>query len=313
MQTSNLQKEQAGEESSALRKSVVGYLFMAAIAIAFSFVANSDAIALDGAYNLVSVVMAVLARRVAALAEKPGSESFQFGYAHFEPLLNTLRILIILLLCSFAFVSAVSALLHGGRDLEAGPALTYGIIAASFCLILAYLQGRTARRVNSPTLKVDARNWFVDGIISLGVGLAFLVALLIQDSKWDHLIAYVDPGIVVILVLFLVWVPLRSLRENLREVLMVAPDAAMQQQIREGVESALEGADYRNLYIRMAKIGRRFFVTAHVVVAKDYPCFSVRDIDRVRRRIIEALADVRPRIEIDAIITADEEYASNGR
>ena len=179
--------------------------------------------------------------------------------------------------------------------------------------MLSLIQGRTARRVGSPTLKVDARNWLVDGVISLGVGIAFLTAFLLQETRWAHWISYFDPGVVVALVVFLVWVPLRTLRENLKDVLMVAPDAGTQRRIREGVEMALEGVDYRSLHLRTAKIGRRIFVTAHLLVDEDYPCFPVRDVDTLRRRIIDALADIRPPILIDAIVTADEAYASTGQ
>jgi hypothetical protein len=69
-------------EAFALKLSMVGYLFMAAIGVTFALLTRSEAIMFDGVYSLVSFVMAVLAERVARVVEKPPSETFHFGYAH---------------------------------------------------------------------------------------------------------------------------------------------------------------------------------------------------------------------------------------
>ena len=75
-------------EIRAFRISAVGFLMISVLGFVFAVMAHSQAILLDGVYALVSVVMTVLAMRVARLVEAPSSQKFHFGYAHFEPLLN---------------------------------------------------------------------------------------------------------------------------------------------------------------------------------------------------------------------------------
>ncbi|MHC4402814.1 MAG: cation transporter, partial [Planctomycetota bacterium] len=186
-------------ESFALRLSIFGYLGMAILGIVFALLTGSGAIMVDGVYSLVSFVMAILAAGVARLVDRPGDETFHFGYAHFEPLLNLLRGLMILTIAAFALVSAVLALVSGGRPLSPGLALAYSVCVALMCLGLSAFQRRSAKKTESPTLTVDARNWLVDGVITMAVGVGFLIGVILKSSAWSHLLPYVDPAVVICL------------------------------------------------------------------------------------------------------------------
>lgn len=300
----------AQAEARALLHSIFGYAFMAALGIGFALLTRSEAILLDGVYSLMSFFMALVAKRVAVLAEQPGSDTFHFGYAHFEPLLNVLRGLSILMICSLALVSALDALFNDGRPLNAGLAVIYGVGASAGCLLLSQLQKRAAKRLNSPTLTVDARNWLVDGLVSLGAATAFVIAYLLQHTQWQHLVPYVDPLLVTVLCAVLLWVPVMTIWENLREVLMVAPEPPVQSRIRERIEESVADIDTRELHVRMWKVGRIFYVMVHLVVPDSHVFTRIADLDQVRVRLRQSLADFHPRLAVDAIVTADANYAA---
>ncbi len=119
------------QEKKALKLSAGMALFMAALGITFGLLTQSDAIMLDGFFSLVGFAMAVVTIRVAWLVQQPPDEHFHFGYAQFEPFLNTVKGLLMLGVSGFAVAGAVDALLHGGRDLNAALAVVYAIIALS--------------------------------------------------------------------------------------------------------------------------------------------------------------------------------------
>ena len=102
-------------EIRAFRISALGFLIISVLGIVFAILAKSQAILLDGVYALVSVLMTVLAAQVARLVEKPSSPSFHFGYAHFEPLLNLIRGLLIFGICAYGLLSTIDVLVRGGR------------------------------------------------------------------------------------------------------------------------------------------------------------------------------------------------------
>ena len=295
--------DRAAVEQRALRFSTFGYLFMGILGVGFFLITRSEAILLDGVYSLISFGASIIAGRVALVVRRPSTENFHFGYAHFEPLLNTLRGFLIVGLSAFAFGSAVEALLHGGRPISAGLAVIYGVSAAVLCLLMAWNQKRLAKQVGSPLLDVDSRTWFVDGMISTGAATAFVTAFVFEKLEWHDLVPYVDPSLVVILVLVIAKVPLEALWENLREVLQIAPPDDDQQAVREAIEGALTELPTREVHVRMVKVGRYFFVVTHAWLEDGATPTS--DLDAARERVAKALEPIPMEIITDTVFTAD--------
>src|SRR5690348_11930843 len=117
-------------EIRAFRISALGFLTISALGFAFALLAHSQALMLDGVYAPASVGMTVLAARVARLVEGPSSQRFHFGHAHFEPLLNLVRGLLIFAICVYALVATVEVLLRGGREIHADIAIWYTALSA---------------------------------------------------------------------------------------------------------------------------------------------------------------------------------------
>ena len=295
-------------ESRALRASAWGYLFMALLGGLFFYLAQSEAILLDGVYSFISLLMTFLAQRVSRLVQTPYTDSFHFGFAHFEPMLNVVRILLILAITGFAAVSAIAALLSGGRALNADTAVFYGVVAAAGCLVMAWRQRRASRQATSPILAVDAHNWLIDGVLSSGVAITFLAAYLLRSSPYADWIAYVDPLLVIVMVVLLLPAPLKSLGENLREVLMQAPDADIQTEIKKRIEQAVKPAADEQIYIRMLPVGRFLYLQVHILLPANAPPQGISECDRVRERIHAGLKDLHPRLTLDVIFTADERW-----
>ncbi len=295
-------------ESRALRASAWGYLFMALLGGLFFYLAQSQAILLDGVYSFISLLMTFLAQRVSRLVQTPYTDSFHFGFAHFEPMLNVVRILLILAITGFAAVSAIAALLSGGRALNADTAVIYGLVAAAGCLAMAWRQRRASRQATSPILAVDAHNWLIDGVLSSGVAITFLAAYLLRSSPYADWIAYVDPLLVIVMVVLLLPAPLKSLGENLREVLMQAPSPEIQAEIRERIEQAVKPAAEDQIYIRMLPVGRFLYLQVHILLPAYAPLHGIDECDSVRERIHESLKDLHPRLTLDVVFTADERW-----
>lgn len=296
------------QETKALKLSAVGALFMAALGIVFGLLTRSDAIMLDGFFSLVGFAMAVVTIRVAWLVQQPPDEHFHFGYAQFEPFLNTVKGLLMLGVSGFAVASAVDALMHGGRDLNPGLAVIYAVIAVSGCLLIAGVQKRAARRTGSPLLEVDARNWMIDGILSGVVALVFLAALILSGTGWAHIVPYIDPVLVIVVVFAIIGMPLKIIKDGAREILGFAPAQEVQTDVRGRVEGALEGVPVTALHVSMMKIGRFFYILNQIVVSSEFRPGRVSDLDAVRGRIASALEGFEPTPIVDTVFTEDEKW-----
>jgi predicted Co/Zn/Cd cation transporter (cation efflux family) len=75
-------------ERRGLLLSVVGALANPALGFGFAAATGSAAVLLDGIYSLIGFAVGLVAMRVATLVRRPDDESFHFGYAAYEPMLN---------------------------------------------------------------------------------------------------------------------------------------------------------------------------------------------------------------------------------
>lgn len=280
---------------------------MAGLGIGFGLLTGSEAIMLDGFFSLIAFVMALLTIRVSTLVAQPDDVHFQFGYATFEPALNTVKGLIILLVSAFAFFGAVQAIVDGGRDLSVGWAIVYAVAAAVGCLALGVNSRRVARRTGSPLLTVDARSWVVDAALSGGVALAFVAAGLLSASRWSHLVPYVDPVLVIALVLVMIGMPLGIIRQGLGELLLAAPDEETQADVRARIDRVAARAELGDVHLRMIRAGRSLYTVAHVLLPGRRD-LTVAQLDSIRDEIQAEVEDV-PGIVVDTIFTTREFYA----
>ena len=297
------------QEARALRLSVWMSLVMAALGIGFGLVTESNAIMLDGFFSLIGFVMALVTIRVARLVVQPADEHFHFGYAQFEPFLNAMKGLLMLGVAGFAFAGAVDAVIHGGHDVKPGLATLYAILALTGCLAVGAAQRKAAARTGSPLLAVDSKNWLIDGFLSGVVLLVFVAAVILDGTRWAFVVPYMDPGLVILLVLGIVFIPLRIVRDNMREILAFAPDSVTQTDVRNRVEGALAGVPVESSQVRMMKIGRFLYVLNQIVVSPEFRPGGVEELDRVRERIAAAMEGFEPRPVVDTLFTEDEKWA----
>jgi cation diffusion facilitator family transporter len=299
-------------EIRAFRISAVGFLVISVLGIVFAALAKSQAILLDGVYALVSVVMTILAAQVARMVDKPSSDRFHFGYAHFEPMLNLIRGLLIFTVCAYALVSTVQVLLLGGREIRAAIAIWYTALSAVWSVGIYCYQRRLARKLGSPILEVDARTWLVDGVLYVGETCAFIIYMLLEPTALGPWLRYADPIFVLLVVGFLLKVPIMTIREGVREVLHRAPAPELQQEVRQRIAAALAEVSIRALRARMVEVGRFFFILVHVVVDDGFGTRPVSELDQLRRQIEKSLQGVHSRLMLDVVFTADEYWATNG-
>ena len=104
-------------------------------------------------------------------------------------------------------------------------------------------------------------------------------------------------------------VPLKVLWENGREVLLLAPPTEVQELVIERIGNALADFQVEDHRIRMLKLGNVMSVTLHLRPADDFRVERIADLDRVRRKIEEALAPLELEIGLDVLFVDDMKLA----
>lgn len=296
-------------ERRGLWLSILGALAMAALGIGFALLTSSDAVLLDGVFSLIGFAIGMVTLQVAKLVRLPEDATYHFGYAAYEPMLNLAKGLLMALISIFALVTAIQVAMAGGRAIEVGWAVVYAAAAALGCFTIAASQRRLARRTGSPLLEVDYKNWFIDGLLSVAVGAAFVIALYLRDTRHTELLPYIDPVVVIILVGLSLPIPVKIIRENWRQLLGRAPDETLQRRAREAVLKAFGGEKSCNPRIRMQQIGRFTYLQIYVVCAVDTTA-DVQRMDACRRSVHDALASEFDNLALDVIFTREPRWAA---
>jgi cation diffusion facilitator family transporter len=294
-------------EKRGLVLSIIGALFMAALGFGFAVLTSSVAVLLDGFFSLIGFAIGLVSLRVASLVRRPDDEVYHFGYAAYEPMLNLTKGLLMAFVTIFALISSIDVVLHGGRTVQAGWASVYAWIAAAGCFAIAISQRALAKRTGSPLLAVDSKNWLIDGLMSVAVGVAFLIAVFLADSPFDHLLPYADPAVVIILVVLSLPIPFTIIRDNWRQMLGRAPGEAVQQKARTAVQKVLGPSEEYDTKIRLDQLGRLTYLQLYVVIKGSLDP-DIDLLDTCRSEIHDALNDEFDNLAFDVIFTRDPRW-----
>ncbi|MCX2982530.1 cation diffusion facilitator family transporter [Halieaceae bacterium IMCC14734] len=292
-------------EQRALKVSIAGALFMSVLGVGFAITTKSEAILLDGVFSGIGFFMAIATLKVAALVTRPDDERFHYGYAHFGPLINVLKSLLMVVLCVFALLSSVSALLGEGRPLQIGNAVIYGIISTLGCICFALYLSRAAKTTASLLVSVDSQGWIIDSMMSGAVLLSFIAGYLAIGTTLEVYLDYLDPLVVTVLCLLALPMPIRILMQNGRDVLLMAPEKAVQDDVIERVARAMKGLSVADYRLRMLKMGSTMNILLHIKMGPDFKLKNVTELDAIRTRVVQELNAMEGRVTADLVFVDD--------
>lgn len=301
----NMNNQNNRAERLVLWISAAGTLIIGCVGLTFSIISSSRAILLDGLFNLTYFATGLFTLKVARLVFKGDDDRFPFGYAYFEPLVNGLKGVLVFGVSLMALADAIQTLLAGGRSISAGAAIAYGLFAIITCWLLALITRGGAKRTASPLVQADAENWLVNGAVSSAVLLAFISICFLKGSALDYLVPYVDPFLVIMVVLLFISIPVRMAWQALMELLNRTPSAEIVRQVEEAVATCTAHLPVQQLYVRVIQPGRTRMVLAHVVLPNDFQVGSLERLDALRAHTLEVLQQVYLATLLDMVFTAD--------
>lgn len=296
-------------ENRALILSTAAAFVLGILGIAFAPLTNSNAILLDGLFNISYFATAILTLKVAQIIQRPDDEQFPFGYGYFEALINAFKGFLILGVSLIAFYDSIEAVFTGGREIATGHAIIYASIASLICVIVAVILHFSHRSNKSPLVKADSHNWTLNSIVSITVLLAFSITGLLDNTEWPLLNLYVDPVLVGIVVCISLGIPIRLTWNSLMALLNRAPSSKIRQPIVSAIHSAISDLTTTDVHVRMIQPGRTPYMLVHVLLSENGHQLTTKDLDSYRIRILEAVLEVHKPVVIDVVFTTNKKFA----
>ncbi len=298
----------AETEQQILKRSIGITVGVASSGILLGLLSGSLSIVFDGLFSVIDTVILMLALAVARLVQREGNRQFQHGYWHIEPMVLAFNGGVLMFLCLYAFINAVGSLLAGGRELELDWAIGYAAAASIVTFGMYFYERQENRRIRSEFLRLDAQSWLMSAMISSALLVAFALAWAIQGTRFAPLAPYVDPTVLALLTLYLITVPIKTVRQALDEILLITPPK-LDRVVRTVMEAVVERYGFRTYTSYVAKVGRAYFIEIHVVVPADFQVGSIATLDAIRREIRAAIGDQGSYQWLTIAFTADEQWS----
>jgi cation diffusion facilitator family transporter len=294
-------------DARALFVSMWASVAFAVVSLVWGLALGSQLIVFDGLYSFASVGLSLLAVLALRTAGKGADERYPWGREAWEPVAIVIKAAALGALCVYAVVGAVGELLRGGREVEAGWAVLYAVLATvAGAAVSLYLRRRA--RHGSDLLRAEAAEWLGDTLLSLGVLAGFLLALVLERTGQTRLAGYVDPAMVAVISLLFLRVPAKLLGAAMREVLAMAPPVGLVAQVRERVDDVRLRYGFAESFLRCGKVGARLDVEVDFVVDDASRAQTVREFDDVRADLHEQLTPLG-NVSMSVAFTADRKWA----
>tara|TARA_R110002153_G_scaffold124543_10_gene271044 strand:+ start:20855 stop:21775 length:921 start_codon:yes stop_codon:yes gene_type:complete len=279
------------------------------VALGFALITHSAAILFDGIYSLIAFFMALLTLKVANLVQKPDDDRFHFGYTAIEPTLNLFKSLIIIATCLYAIVGSIDSLMTGGNSAEFGLAIIYGVIATIGCFAVSSYMKYQGKNLRSDLVGVDARTWFVDGVLSASILLGFCLAYFIEKTSFAGYAPFIDPLLLIVLGTAILPIPAKIMLESLNEVINKAPPEAVTLVIEKKLKQTLVAVPYEHVEVRISKSGRDLYILVHIIVAESFSVATISELDDIRISCETAMREWNPSILMDILFIKDPKLA----
>ena len=298
----------AAAEQRILRLSIGVTVMVSLFGVVFGLLSGSLSIVFDGVFSAIDAAMSGLALFVSRLVSREtNNRRFQFGYWHIEPMVLAFNGGTLMLLCFYAFLNAVGSFLEGGRTLDFDWAMAYAVAVGAVSFGMCFYERHVNRRIGSDFIRLDAQSWLMSAAITSALLVAFAIAWSLRGTPYGHLTPYADPVVLALLTVCLVFVPIRTVRKALQEVLLMTPPE-LDAQVRRVMDDVVARHGFKTYTSYAAKVGRAQFIEIHIAVPKDKRLDNVAAADAIRREIADALGGEGPQRWLTIDFTADPRW-----
>ncbi len=257
---------------------------------------GSIVIVFDGVYSLVSLLLTLLSLAASYYISKPSKSIFPFGKAVLEPIVIAIKAAVILVVVAFSLFSAVTALMTGGREVDASIATIFGVVNVVGCGYAWWFMAKKSRRFSSGLIEAEKKQWQMDTLLSVAVTLGFIAAWLVSLTPYAHYAVYADPMMMVLMGFYFLKVPFDMLVGALRELLMMTPSKELCQSVGKDVLEIEKVTEHQLKLAGVTKVGQELRVNVDVHV--DDATLELDTLEHTRKQLTKRLSKHRFKLQL---------------
>lgn len=288
-------------ENRILRISFVMSCILSLSEVAASIILRSNAVFMDAIFDSADLILMGPFLVLVPLLYRPVSERHPYGYAQVESLFLIIKYMALLTLIIVMFVENVRVIIEGGHQVSSGMIAVFeigiGIMSIAMYLFLLHM----SRKYESPTIRAEIFMWKTDIIGSCGVAVAFVAFYYLGDTFLKPVAPYMDSGVAIIMLLFLVAEPVKELIRGFRQMMLFSPPREVMDRVRRAVNDHLEGLPYEAAFIDVIQTGRKTWIEVYLRGSDNSSMIDIREWANLRELVVRDLEDEFDQLYVEFI------------
>ncbi|MBC8316111.1 MAG: cation transporter [Bacteroidales bacterium] len=288
-------------EKRGLKIAMAGSFLLSLSAIIMALITKSQAILLDGLYTFVALIMAFVSLKVVNLVKTPETKERPFGYMAFEPFLNLIKSLVMLTILVVFLVTNIQELTTGGRIISLDMATLYILICLVIYVIIIFLIKRCEKETDSTILSLEIKILRIDALLTLGIAVSLIAAMIMVKLGYTQILPYVDPVIVIILIGVSLPIPINVFLTEFKRLLLISSENDIEKEVNDQIQPEIQEYGLTNIHVWSLKSGRTHYIFLYLDLKEKQ--VTIEHLDKIRRAIFSKLSKLYPDFWADIIFT----------
>ena len=288
------------KEKQILMMSFFSGLLFAIAEFIFSIYSHSQSTLMDALYDASELVFIILLLFLTPLFHRPISEKHPYGFFQVESFFILIKNIMMTSVTVSVLTSVIEKLLSGGNAIDKGQVSLFQLMLGLASLIILLIMKWMSRKISSPTVKAEILGWKLDVAYSLGMSLAFFIAVQLQNTSLGFLSPYFDQIIAIVVMIFMVPETIKMLVSAFRELFLFSPEQKTVDRIKEISGKILENYSFTPVFYDISRTGRKMWVSIYFQVEMDSIC--VKYIQEANKSLNEKISQEFPDASCEIIL-----------
>lgn len=275
----------------------VGFVIVELI---YAIYSHSQSTLMDALYDASELVFIILLLFLTPLFHRPISEKHPYGFFQVESFFILIKNIMMTSVTVSVLTSVIEKVLSGGNSIDKGQVSLFQLMLGLTSLIILLIMKWMSRKISSPTVKAEILGWKLDVAYSLGMSLAFFIAVQLQNTSLGFLSPYFDQIIAIVVMIFMVPETIKMLVSTFRELFLFSPEQKTVDRIKEISGKILENYSFTPVFYDISRTGRKMWVSIYFQVEMDSIC--VKYIQEANKSLNEKISQEFPDASCEIIL-----------
>ena len=275
----------------------VGFVIVELI---YAIYSHSQSTLMDALYDASELIFIILLLFLTPLFHRPISEKHPYGFFQVESFFILIKNIMMTSVTVSVLTSVIEKLLSGGNAIDKGQVSLFQFMLGLASLIILLIMKWMSRKISSPTVKAEILGWKLDVAYSLGMSLAFFIAVQLQNTSLGFFSPYFDQIIAIVVMIFMVPETIKMLVYTFRELFLFSPEQKTVDRIKEISGKILENYSFTPVFYDISRTGRKMWVSIYFQVEMDSIC--VKYIQEANKSLNEKISQEFPEASCEIIL-----------